>query len=75
MKILKFENTSYNFACDKLQEMMIDVKEIKKSSNLNRYGFYDTKGNKVAEYRESTGALKIYNYETRCDFVNKILTF
>jgi Ni,Fe-hydrogenase III large subunit len=75
MKILKFENMSYNFACDKLKIMMIDIKEIKSSANMIRYGFYDTLGNKVAEYREDTGVLKVYNYDTNCDFVNKVLTF
>lgn len=66
---------SYNFACDKLRTMMIDIKEIKSSANMIRYGFYDTLGNKVAEYREDTGLLKVYNYNATCDFVNKVLTF
>lgn len=75
MKIMKFEKVSYNRACEMLYKMMVDTTTIKHSNNFVRYGFYDVKGNKTAEYNEEKGELKIYNYETHCDFANKELKF
>ena len=58
-----------------LRKMMIDVNEIKFSSNHVRSKFYDTLGNIVAEYNEKKETLLVYNYNTHSDLVGKVLTF
>ena len=76
MNINKFENVfNYNRACEMLHKMMVDTTTIKHSGNFTRYGFYDVKGNKTAEYNEKKQELKVYNYDTHCSFANTELSF
>ena len=63
---MKFENIfNYNRACEILHKIPVDTTTIKHSGNFTRYGFYDIKGNKTAEYNEPKQVLKIYNYNTQ----------
>ena len=74
-QIIKVNSNSYNDFTMKLYSMMVNVKNIKTSSNGKRSQFYDDMGNIVAEYNESNSQGKIYNYNSHSKLTNKVLSF
>lgn len=74
-EIIKVPSKSYNDFCMKLYRMMIDTTIIKSSESRQRYKFYDKNGNVTAFYDERKDYGIVYNYNTKNDLINKVLTF